>query len=767
MKKILFISYAFPPTSGGGVLRILKFAKYLPDFDYEPHILTVKKAFYPIKDESLLKDIPPQVRITRINYFEPGFWLKARLWQSFLAYFWYPLILFPDQRILWFWPALRVGLKIIKQEKIKIIFSSSGPASNHLIAWALKKLTGVGWVADWRDEWAANPYLKFPTLWHRRLARWLERKLVNAADQIITVSSPLTNNLKKLAENKQKFSTITNGFDPEDFKCSKIPQKTKKFCEILYAGSLYGTRSAQSFLAALKVLQLKDLRITFIGSPRHLPHHEAIEKMLQADILLLIMSPVDTSAVITSKIFEYLAARKPILAISPSGTGAAQIIRKFKAGEIAEPQDQKAIQTAILKMYQKWLASRRSGQKNQLDVPEADLSPYDRRALTGKLAHVFDEISPTRISKKICLIVNSYSPQSAKLCQYLVKRGYEIHYVNLTNTPLRLPGVKNYWIRQEINPAWGLLKSAVAIFNKLRALQELKQIIKRVKPDIVHGHGLNFAGILAVYSGFHPTIVTTRGSDVMQIDKFIGAEQYLIRQTLKKADAVTGSSEALQNQSLRLGMPPEKFQMVYFGIDAEIFKKMPRDTLRRRLKIKNEKVIFCPRSINAIYNIDILIKAIARLKDNFKLMLIKQNLSPEYWAKIQGLIKELNLGKKIILWPQTDPQGMADLYNLAAVVVSLAQSDGLAVSFLEAMACEKKIVISNVGFVREWHQNNNFWVVPIGDIETTTKAIADALKMPSAKFIPIGKSNRQLVLDRAEINKGFEKIEEVYREAAK
>jgi len=752
--KVLFITYNFPPAGGVGRLRIVKFLKYLQEFGWAPQVLTVKKPFYPLVDHSLLKELPENLLVTRINYFEPGLWSQNRYWQSLLAYYLYPLFLLPDIRAFWIWPAVKKACEIVKNNHIKVIFTSSYSVSDHLVAYWVKRRTGVRWVADFRDEWSTNAYSKFPTPLHKWFARRWEKKVVSAADKVVTVSPLMTDYFVKITNNN-KCLTIMNGFDSADFE-EKISKTKRAFCQIVYAGTLFRNQKLDAFEQALKELNLPKIKVEFFGGKKRLPHQEIVKIMRQADILLFVLSAKEHPLYLTGKLFEYLASQRPILALANSNNAAAKLIKKLKVGEIAHPERVSEIKKAILNLYKKW-------EKNELTIPKIDLTPYNRRGTAKQLAQVFDAITPQ--PRRICLVVNGQSPQSAKLSAYLLKRNYEIHYINLTNTPLKLTGVKNYWIKQDNKYSWEPLKTLLAVVNKLRALIELKKLIRFIRPDIVHGHGLNFAGILTVLSGFKPVVVTTRGSDVMEIDKMIAPEQYLIRHTLKKADLVTGSSDALKNQSLKIGMPPEKFRMVYWGIDGEIFKNKNMEKLRKKLQIKpNQKVILYPRSIKAKYNIDAFLKAVATIKTDFKIVFIKFNLDPIYWAKMQPLIKELKLQDKIILLPATNPQGMADLYNVADVVVSLAEYDGLAVFFLEAMACEKKIVLADFGFVKEWYHNNNFWMVPIGDTKAATKAIESALAMPQAKFAPISRANRAQALERTEINKGFAMMEDVYRE---
>lgn len=730
MKKVLIIAYNFPPVGGVGAIRIAKFAKYLVKFGWQPVILTSQDGFSFIRDESLLRELPSSIEINRIKGPEPARWFGSKLWQSFWLYLVVPWFIFPDRQAFWIEPALNKARELIKTEKIDLIFSSSGPATNHLVAKRLKEETGIRWVADFRDEWANNPHFNFPTFLHRNRAASWEKAVLESTDHAVSVSEPLTQYLAEIG-GKEKCSTITNGFDPEDFPAKKAA-KNSQFT-LLHAGTLYGTGKNHAFFEAFRELSLPDAKYEFIGQDAYLPHREAVAKMSAADSLVLILSPKPRSAVMSGKLFEYLAARKPILALVPEKTAAAKLILGTKTGLVVDPQDKEKIKKAILDLYHKW-------QKNDLEIPDIDLTQYDREKLTGQLAEIFNQTLAQK--PKICLLVNSRSRQSERLSKYLLGRGYNLTYLNLSEGEMASQGV------------WEKLKN----FNKF------KKIIKKIQPDILHGHGLNFAGIFAVKSGFHPAVVTVRGSDVMRADKMPVLIKRQVIETLKNADIVTGSSEALKNKALELGMPADKYRMVYFGIDQGVFKRKAESGKRNYGIKKGEKVIFSCRAMKPIYNIGILIEAVSQLNFDFKLILVKQNADQVYLAKIERLIREKNLQKKVIILPSASEGEMAELYNAADVVVSIAKSDGLSVSFLEAMACEAKIVLSDVGFAKEWHRNDNFWIVPVGDIDATRKAITDALNMPESQFEPIGQKNRQMVLEKAELEKSFEAMEDVYQE---
>lgn len=758
MKKVLFISYLFPPVGGGGVLRVAKFTKYLPLFGYEPNILTVRKPFHSVQDESLLAEIPKAVKINRIGYFEPANWFKNQWWQAFLVHIIYPIFLIPDRQALWILPAVANGLRLIKQEKIKILFTSSSSYSDHVVALILKRLTKVAWVADFRDEWTSSHYFRFPTFLHKGFACILEKKILENASRITTISDGLTTVFqKKLGQKFDKFQTIYNGFDPEDFIWSKKHQKHKK-CLILYAGSLYGSRRADNFFQALSELKFQAIEPVFLGQNQRVSHREAINRMQQADILLLLLSPHDSPLVFTGKIFEYLATRKPILALAPADSGAAQLVKKLKAGEIADPDNIAQIKEKIQKMYQLW-------RKNSLKTPSANIEIYNRKNLTGKLAQTFDQLL-IKNKIKVCLIGNLQSPQNIHLVNYFKKMPeYEIHFI--TYKPNKIPGIKSCFVphRESTN-------TFSAVKNHYRTAKRIKASVRKIKPDIIHGQGLNFSGIWAMLTGFKPLIVTVWGSDVANYEKFILPERWLIKKTLNQAKIITVTSLATSGQkAIEIGADREKIHLVHFGIDLNLFRKESTFFLKKKFGLANKKIIFCPRSHKPLYNIDVLIDAFGQaLKEEPRAMLalVEGNKNDPWEKNLSYKIKELKLQDKILLLSRVQNDKMVDYYNLADVVVSIPSSDGCSVSFLEAMACEKKIVVTRLSYIKEWVFNtqtkrNNLWTVPVRDTVKTAQALLSAIKISDTEFAPIGRKNRQLVASRAEVKQNFAKLDELYR----
>lgn len=323
----------------------------------------------------------------------------------------------PDDHWGWYPFAVRLGQRIIREQGIDAIFTTSGPYTAHLIGLRLKQLTGKAWLADFRDNWMRNVYIQFPTPLHRRIHRALERRVFLQADAVTTVQSDVYDPAD-LALDKSKFIHLTNGFDEADF--SSLQRATSDNFTITFTGSFYASISPESFLRGLRALlderpalrpQVRvrifghsyDIDVAHLAAQLGLektvdclgvvPYHEALQAMVNADVLLLILFDSEHSSnqtVYSGKLFEYLGAGRPILGImSPKGV-AADIIRQTGSGVVAPPGDVPAIKEALGRLYDQW-------QAGALAVPAGrDLRPYSRRGLTQKLAGVLDAVSGNR-----------------------------------------------------------------------------------------------------------------------------------------------------------------------------------------------------------------------------------------------------------------------------------------------------------------------------------------------------------------------------------
>jgi glycosyltransferase involved in cell wall biosynthesis len=434
--KVLFISYLFPPVAGGGVQRSSKFVKYLPRFRWLPLVLTVKEPYDFYNDDQLLNDVKDNCKIYRTTSIEPMKWIRKFLkqkWQkeiqkdisktkkrnSLKSDFLVKLktyLFIPDNEILWLPFAVLRGWRIIKKEKPAIIYSTASPFTDHLIALILKKLTRLPWVADFRDYWVDRA--NFPANRFRFFVdRKLEYNVLKNADHIITVTSLMADRFKELYT-ADKYSTITNGFDEDDFAETEKLEPPEAEFRIIYTGIFNKEQNPQKFFAAIKNLidNNKDFKnktkLKLIGQLDNpgefenlnflrelkldkyseiLPyqsHKHVIMEMCQSTVLLLLVGEYPHSeGVFTGKIFEYLRSKRPILAIVPTNGVAAEVIRNTNSGIIVSHADADEISKSILKLFNLFLKNEL---KTSFSIKNIDI--YSRNNLTEQLSKIFNEI---------------------------------------------------------------------------------------------------------------------------------------------------------------------------------------------------------------------------------------------------------------------------------------------------------------------------------------------------------------------------------------
>lgn len=438
MHKVLFITYDFPPDAMG-VRRVVKFCEYLPDFRWMPIVLTVKARRGIQINDSVLDALDEKgIKVFRCGSADPyrmSYKIKKMLFMgkkttspqeiqqssgivkriSSSARRW---LFIPDDRNLWVPFAVRKGLSIIKKEKPDVIITTSYPSSTHLVGLMLKKLTNIPWVADFRDGWLQNTvFYNPPTSIHRGIQTWLEKMVAENADMIISVCEPITEYFALLTYDKEKCMTITNGYDPEDFKRVEprsIDASGK--CVFLYTGTLFAPRGPEPLFRALKlllqqkrhlvdkirlvflsVLSEKDfelirrLRLQKIVSVEGLKsYQECIAYQKGADILVLIIHPDENPEIMmTQKVFEYLASKKPILAIAPPGA-CSQLIQSLNAGVCVPYDNVDAIKDAIADLFGDWCKGSLQG------VTPAMLQQFSRRTLAERLAFALYRVLRSR-----------------------------------------------------------------------------------------------------------------------------------------------------------------------------------------------------------------------------------------------------------------------------------------------------------------------------------------------------------------------------------
>jgi len=419
--KVLIVSYLFPPIGGGGVQRALKMAKYLNQYGWQPHILTVDEdVYFASKDESLLEQLPPEVTIHRAKQLDilgklskPNatneaslnqatsvktsqmFKIKQSMLKLLKKFFKLAKnrLLIPDDQILWYRSAVKAGLDAIKKHDIKAIFSTSGPNTNHLVAYTLKKKTGIPWIADFRDPWTDNMH-RSGIWWREKLEANLEAKVIKNADVITTVTESFLEGFhKKYGSQIKRGVVIHNGYDIADYDFlhnmqeDELEKKHSKRLKLAYTGIFYEKRNPRLLLQALKelvseqVINPGNIELHFAGIFDYpgqnanwnavidaklekqvvlhgqLPHRKALQLLSESDVLLLIAdTDANAGAYIPGKLFEYIAIGKPILALTHKGESTA-IIESLGNGIIVNPTSLIEMKLALTKLYQNWLTT--------------------------------------------------------------------------------------------------------------------------------------------------------------------------------------------------------------------------------------------------------------------------------------------------------------------------------------------------------------------------------------------------------------------------
>ena len=402
MKRVLIITYYWPPSGGSGVQRWLKMSKYLPENGWQPVIYTTENAEYPIIDPSLEKDVAPEVEVIRRPIFEPYAFYKKFLglkkeetvkvgfvqeekkkkgWKESLSLWIRGNLFIPDARRWWVKPSVKYLKSYLKEHPVDAIISTGPPHSMHLIAMKLKEALGIPWVADFRDPWTEIDYYNdlHLTKWADKKQHKLEREVLTKADKVVTVGWDCAKGLGKLGNRNVR--VIANGYDWEAGSiCQNVPL-TQEFT-LTHVGVITPSRNAPQLWAALKELKEEDaefgkkLKIRLVGQVDqsvtdnlkveglmdsteiipHIPHSEiqAVQQSSQV-LLLLINNTPNAKGILTGKLYEYLASGRPILCIGPEDGDAAKVISEVQAGTTIGFDKKEEIKTTINTLYDKYM----------------------------------------------------------------------------------------------------------------------------------------------------------------------------------------------------------------------------------------------------------------------------------------------------------------------------------------------------------------------------------------------------------------------------
>ncbi len=435
MKKVLIISYYWPPASGPGVQRWLKFAKYLPEYGYQPFVITPRNGSYPNRDESLVAEIPAAARVIKTRTAEPFAWFNIlsgqagrgktsavgmadirgskSLFKKTAAYIRANFFI-PDARVGWVPYALMAAEKLLKSEEIDTVISTGPPHSSHLAGLRLKKKYNVKWIADMRDPWTNIYYNAYLPRTEKSKARdrKMEDDVLQSADAVMTVSPGLA---EEFSDRAARIELIYNGFDTEDFADTSGSDRPDDFFRISYVGNFKANQNVHALWRALAALRaenplfaehfrleltgnisdsvLQDIRNA--GLSEHLllnefvDHARAIDLMRSAGLLLLPIPVAENNRqILTGKLFEYLASGSELLAIGPPDGNAAEILNETGRPAMIDYGDEAEMRQRIELLFEKWLP-RKSLEKHPIE----SVMKYSRKEQTALLAELIDRLN--------------------------------------------------------------------------------------------------------------------------------------------------------------------------------------------------------------------------------------------------------------------------------------------------------------------------------------------------------------------------------------
>ena len=426
MKKVLIITYYWPPSGGGGVMRWLKMSKFLPELGWQPIIYTPENPDPSVIDESLLKEIHPEIIELKTPIWEPyefyrkltgkksgtkfksGYISEASTgdWKSKLSVFIRGNILIPDPRKFWIKPSVKYLTKYLRENPVDLIISTGPPHSMHLIALELKQKFDIQWIADFRDPWTDIDFYKKLRLtkWADKIHHKLELKVLTKADHVVTVSPGCATDLEKIVN--RKIEVINNGYDPLDYDFVK-PGQDKTFT-ISHFGAFNKDRNPALLWVAMNEICKFDsdfknlLRVQLIGQTddsiiddirknnltenlvliEHLAHQEGLVQLSKSQVLLLPLNDApNVKGILPGKMFEYMALQRPILALGPTDADYAKILKETNSGVSLDFDNVKEIKNAIENFF-------RLFKENKLVVESGAYEKYSRKNLAKQFVNL-------------------------------------------------------------------------------------------------------------------------------------------------------------------------------------------------------------------------------------------------------------------------------------------------------------------------------------------------------------------------------------------
>jgi len=430
MKRVLVIAYYWPPSGGSGVQRWVKFCKYLPAEGWQPVVFAPENADYPALDPSLEADLPKDLEVLRGHIWEPYAAYRKLLggkdastqvteissgektWKQRLSLWIRANLFVPDPRVGWVKPSVKTLKAYLVEHPVDVMVTTGPPHSVHLIGMQLHKALGIPWIPDFRDPWSRMYYLKYLPMTEKtwKKLRRQEQAVLDSCSTVLTCTSLVQEEFQ--AQTSTPVACITNGFDEADFAERLLPRRDRHF-NITHTGLFAADGNPLALWKVLGILAAsepgfrEDLRIRLVGKvdkeilesikaaglsanvvelgPQN--HATAILEQRAATILILPMrNDAQYRPILPGKLFEYLAARRPVLGIGQEDGAMARVLFSTKAGITADWEDTAPMRAFLANAW-------RQHCEGGVPATSGDISPYTRRNLTHALARLLLRVS--------------------------------------------------------------------------------------------------------------------------------------------------------------------------------------------------------------------------------------------------------------------------------------------------------------------------------------------------------------------------------------
>ncbi len=433
MKRVLIISYYWPPSGGSGVQRWLKFTKYLPEYGVIPIVYTPENPENPEIDLSLIESISPETIVIKKKIWEPysiykfisGKKQNTKLSASFaktkkgnslierLSIWIRGNFLIPDPRVFWVKSSVRFLENYLKQNPVDVIISTGPPHSMHMIALRLKEKLGLTWIADFRDPWTQIDFYQELLLsrWGDSKHRKLERQVLESADKLVVVGEGMKSDFLDLNDtiSPDKITVIHNGYDESDFANSSVSEALDDKFSIVHIGTLGAARNPNALWQSIAELIKEDqnfathLVLRFVGKTDYsvneslnaldllnyaefidyVPHHEVVKYQQSARVLLLLINNTpNAKSILTGKFFEYMVSGRPVFAVGIEDSEIDKIIQSTECGVLCGFKEVNKMKAELKKCFELYLL------KNDLHFGNANVKAFTRKSLTQKLVDI-------------------------------------------------------------------------------------------------------------------------------------------------------------------------------------------------------------------------------------------------------------------------------------------------------------------------------------------------------------------------------------------